>query len=176
MRRWLLVPFVSALGLVGACESSSAPDQGPGAEGIHPQPQPNRKEATFTAPCTATSCGITPGELAKPVCKPASSQCTWSESEVTSYRPCAESECGVTPGTDVCAPGTEFKTNMCGSENEGACLWRTVCAPPPSTTPCSAPDGCGEMPLIGVLCQDGGTGELACMQFASECRWQATCP
>jgi hypothetical protein len=175
MRRGLLLFFVFAVTLGVACESSPSGDGGPGPQGIHPQPQPNGREAKFTSPCTATSCGDAPGSIESPRCKPLPSQCGWTDETSVSYRPCADSQCGVAPGPEVCPAGTTFKGNTCGSENEAACVWSTACAPPRSTTPCADPDGCGPMPAIGVICTDGGVGDLACMQFESRCNWQRTC-
>lgn len=92
-----------------------------------------------------------------------------------SYRPCAESECGAAPGAEVCPSGTTFRGNSCGSENEAVCAWSSACTPPRSTVPCPDTDGCGPQPEIGVICQDGGIGGLACMQGASRCGWERTC-
>jgi hypothetical protein len=160
--------------LVAACENTTSPTS-PGPSGIHPQPQPNRTEATFTAPCNASKCGDAPSSLKKPRCKPAPTDCGWSEDTSVSYRGCEEKACGTPPGPETCPSGTTFKGNSCGAENEGPCAWNTVCAPPPSTTPCPNAEGCGGKPEIGVICKDGSTGDLACMQFDSECRWQRTC-
>ena len=173
MRRGLPLFFLGSLGLALACESST--ETGPGPQGIHPQPQPNRREATFTAPCTPERCGDAPSAIARPRCKPLPSECGWSDGTSVSYRPCAASECGAEPGPDVCPDGTTFKGNTCGSENDAACAWTTACAPPPSTTPCADPEGCGPKPEIGVVCSDGGIGDLACMQLQSSCGWQRTC-
>lgn len=178
MRRGLLLFFLSALSLAGACESSSEPGSGaerPGGQGIHPQPQPNRRETRFTSPCTAAKCGEAPGALESPRCKPLDAECGWTDDTSVSYRPCPDTECGPAPGPEVCPAGTTFKGNACGSENEGACAWSTSCAPPPSTTPCPDPEGCGPRLNIGVICKDGGAGELACMQFDTRCNWQRTC-
>lgn len=173
MRRERLLLLLPALAIAWACESSSGPDVAP--DSIHPQPQPNRTEVKLTAPCTAAKCGDAPATLASPRCKPQPSECAWTDDTSVSYRPCAESECGVAPGPDVCPSGTTFKGNACGSENESACTWSTACAPPPSTTPCASPEGCGPQPAIGVICKDGDAGALACMEFGSSCNWQRTC-
>ncbi len=175
MRRGLLLFVLGSVGLAIACESGT--ETGPGPQGIHPQPQPNRREAAFTAPCTAQRCGDAPSSIANPQCKPLPSECGWADDDGSvSYRACADAECGAAPGAEVCAEGTTFKGNTCGSENEAACAWTTFCAPPPSTTPCAeGDDGCGPMPMIGVVCTDGGAGGLACMQFDGRCNWQRTC-
>lgn len=173
MRRGLLLFFLGSVGLAVACESSS--ETGTGPQGIHPQPQPNRREAAFTAPCTAERCGEAPSSISSPRCKPLPAECGWTENGSVSYRPCADSECGTAPGPEVCPEGTTFKGNTCGSENEAACVWSTACAPPRSSIKCADPEGCGEMPNIGVICSDGGTGGLECMQFDTRCDWQRTC-
>ncbi|AKV00002.1 hypothetical protein AKJ09_06665 [Labilithrix luteola] len=175
MRRGLLCFLLGALGigaLAIACESS---DPGLGTQGIHPQPQPNRRPVSFTAPCTATSCGDAPSSLATPRCKPLPNDCSWTDDTSVSYRPCDAGECGPAPGAEVCPANTTFKGNACGSENEGACLWSTACMPPRSTTPCPTTEGCGPQPAIGVICTDGGSGGLECMQLESGCSWQRTC-
>ncbi|MBX3222021.1 MAG: hypothetical protein KF795_16000 [Labilithrix sp.] len=175
MRRALFLFVLSAVGLALACESSSETNPEPDGDGIHPQPQPNRRAATFTAPCTATGCGEAPESLTSPKCKPLPAECGWTDEGSVSFRPCDESECGVAPGSEVCPEGTLFRGNTCGSENEAACAWNTACAPPRSTTPCADPAGCGPMPAIGVICEDGGNGELACMKLDTRCDWQRTC-
>ncbi|MBX3263959.1 MAG: hypothetical protein KIS78_29120 [Labilithrix sp.] len=173
MRRGLFLFLLSAVGLASACESTSKTNPGP--QGIHPQPQPNRRPVTFTAPCTATACGEAPEAIASPSCKPLPADCGWTDNSSVSFRQCADSECGVAPTSEVCPSGTLFRGNTCGSENEAPCAWNTACVPPPSTTPCPAPEGCGPKPEIGVICQDGGIGGLECMQFDSRCDWQRTC-
>jgi hypothetical protein len=170
---WFLVMALTGLGLGAACAASST-DDGRDTE-IRPQPQPNRREALFSAPCTATTCGDAPASLSKPRCAPSGVECTWAEDAVVSYAQCDAGTCGQEPSPDVCPAGTDFKANMCGSENEGACRWTTVCAPPPSTTPCADPSGCGAQPALGVICSDGGMGELLCMQLDDRCGWQRSC-
>jgi hypothetical protein len=173
MRKASLLVFVVLTALGAACESSSP--NGGSFQSIHPQPQPNAGSMKFTAPCTAATCGSAPETLASPHCKPEASGCGWSEDTPVSYRPCAESECGQAPSADTCPSGTTFKGNTCGSENDAACTWSSVCLPPRSTIACADVDGCGPKPEIAVVCQDGGTGDLACMQVASRCAWQRTC-
>jgi len=182
--RLLLVILPAGLAaLVGVgCESASSSTSPDVETPIHPQPQPNAGEVRFTSPCTPGTCGSAPSSLESPHCKsqpgtaPTPASCGWSDADGTvSYRPCADAECGVAPGADLCPPSTIFRGNTCGSENEAACAWSTVCAPPPSTTPCSDPEGCGAQPAIGVICSDGGSGGLACMQVSSGCAWQRTC-
>jgi hypothetical protein len=174
MRRFLSLAFVLGSALVASCESGSSETTPP--QNIHPQPQPNNGNQTFTAPCNAETCGTAPGSLTSPRCKQEASGCGWSDNSSVSYRQCPESECGVAPTADVCASGTVFRGSVCGSENESVCAWNTICAPPPSTTPCAkGNDDCGPMPMIGVVCEDGGMGSLLCMQFESRCDWQASC-
>lgn len=166
--------------LAAACEVASTSTEPPaddkGGDPISPQPQPNRGAAKFTAPCNASTCGQAPGNLEAPKCAPEERDvCSWSEDTSVSYRQCAESECGTAPGSEVCAPGTTFKGNTCGSEDERPCAWTTACMPPPSTTPCPTAEGCGPQPAIGVVCKDGSNGELVCMQFETACNWQRSC-
>jgi len=170
MRRLLCLPLV--LAVAAACESSS-PEQGP--QNIHPQPQPNDGRVRISAPCTAAECGDAPALLASPHCKPEGPSCNWSDDTSASYRQCADEECGVAPSPKICPIGTNFRGNTCGSEDGAPCRWTTHCAPPPSTTPCPTADGCGPKPEIGVVCSDGGIGELVCMEFPSRCAWQRTC-
>ncbi len=163
------------LSVVVACQGTPAGSADPKV-GIHPQPQPpSAREVKFTSPCTSSKCGEAPSTLESPRCKAEASGCAWSEDTSVSYRGCDASECGLAPGADVCPSGTTFKGNACGSEDNAACGWSTVCAPPASTTPCSTSDGCGAKPDIGVVCKDGGLGDLACMQFGARCDWQRTC-
>jgi hypothetical protein len=91
-----------------------------------------------------------------------------------SYAPCEPVECGPIP--QIGCPPDYTLVESCGSENDAACKWTITCTPPPSTTPCATPDGCGPMPAIGVVCDDGSSGTLACMQTESECSWQPQCP
>ncbi|MDF2695580.1 MAG: hypothetical protein K0S65_3963 [Labilithrix sp.] len=141
--------------------------------------QRTRTALGFIAPCTATACGEVPpsSKAANPECKPAAGSCAWADPNgTTSYRPCEESQCGAKPDESVCPAGTTFKGAACGSENEGACIWRSSCASPRSTTPCPDTNGCGDaMPDIGVICKDGSTGGLACMHVGAKCAWQPTC-
>jgi hypothetical protein len=142
-----------------------------------PQPAPGgtASQALYTAPCTSSVCGSQPSGMEK--CVPNKDSCEWHDVDpdgTVSYRPCASSECGKEPGAEVCPPGTTFKGNQCGSENEAACRWTTTCAPPRSTKPC-ATDACGPMPEIGVICKDGSTGALACMDQNGKCGWERTC-
>lgn len=171
-----LLRFLFASAFVAACASSSPNDPpGPGSQNIHPQPQPNRKQLKFTAPCTPATCGEAPEALERPRCKPVDAACEWAEDQPVSYRLCSADECGEAPDAAICPSGTTSKGNECGSENDGRCAWTSVCVPPPSTIPCADPAGCGPKPEIAVVCSDGSIGDLACMHFETRCGWQATC-
>jgi hypothetical protein len=148
----------------------------------------------YVAPCTPTTCdglpeiqvGCADGSDPTFVCAPdndgachltpecgsgSTGKCGGGD---VSYAPCAPSECGPIPAIG-CAPG-EAPTQTCGSEDGGACTWTITCSPPPSTTPCATPDGCGPTPALAPICNDGTTGTLACMQVGSECSWLPQCP
>ncbi|MBX3263958.1 MAG: hypothetical protein KIS78_29125 [Labilithrix sp.] len=177
----------SLLGLlfIAACSSTTpapSPNTGGngGGEGNGDGTQTTRSGLTFVAPCTATVCGEIPpsSKASKPECREASGACGWTDPSTdgsVSYRQCEETECGAKPDESVCPSGTTFKGAACGSENDGACLWRSACVPPRSTTPCPDPDGCGPMPEIGVICTDGSNGALECMQRGDKCEFQRTC-
>ncbi|MBX3222020.1 MAG: hypothetical protein KF795_15995 [Labilithrix sp.] len=139
-----------------------------------------RSGLTFVAPCTASACGEVPPSTSapKPECSNAAGACGWADPDPNasvSYRQCEEKECGAKPDESVCPSGTTFKGAACGSENDGPCVWRSACAPPRSTTPCPDADGCGPMPMIGVICADGSNGELECMKVGNKCEYQRTC-
>lgn len=173
MRRLLSFLFLGAGVTVIACASESNND----VDGIHPQPQPNRHPLAFTAPCTPEVCGAVPESIGEPRCKPLPEACAWSDDRdgTVSYRFCEDSECGAPPTADVCPAGTLFGSNNCGAENDDPCAWTTSCVAPRSTTPCPNPEGCGGQPMIGVICQDGTNGGLACMQVDAGCEWQRDC-
>jgi|GEM_PF-835475 len=179
------VPRPYALGLlflVGACSSttsSSAPPEQPPAASDGTT-STVREAFEFIAPCTSTACGEVPAssKATKPACRSSGSTCAWAEpspDDTVSYRECAAKECGTKPDASVCPAGTTYKGSQCGSENDGACVWRSSCTPPPSTTPCPDADGCGGKPEIGVICSDGSTGDLVCMKQGASCGWQRTC-
>lgn len=164
-----------ALLLAAACSTSSSGASDP--DGIHPQPQPNNGSVSITAPCNTVICGAAPSELQYPKCIPQNGKCTWIDQQTSSYTQCADVECGDAPKADVCPAGTTFKGNTCGAENDNSCAWTTACAPPRSTTPCPDPNGCGSaMPDIGVICQDGDAGALACFLLSTgKCGFDRTC-
>jgi hypothetical protein len=94
--------------------------------------------------------------------------------EPVSYEPCDPSECGAIP--QIGCPSDYTLVESCGSVNGNACTWAINCIPPASTTPCATPDGCGPMPELGVICDDGSVGTLACMETDNDCSWQPQCP
>jgi hypothetical protein len=181
----MTLPFrpslLAALFLV-ACSTTTAST--PNAPAQNP-PADDDKTATtrdaleFVAPCVPATCGEVPSssKSTKPACSDTAGACGWSDDPngSVSFRQCEPSECGAEPDASVCPSGTTKKGATCGSENEGPCTWRTACAYPPSTTPCPDQNGCGPMPMIGVICNDGTSGELLCMKKGASCDWQRSC-
>jgi hypothetical protein len=170
--------FVIGLGFIVsilplACGSS---DQNQGAK----SPATARQTLSTVGDCAFTACGSLPSNLSSTPsvkCAGASSDsCTWSASDdsTVSYRPCAASECPTAPAID-CPTGTVHSSQQCGSENDAACAWTTVCTPPRDTTPCPDANGCGAQPELGVICSDGSTGALACVTNGQTCSWQRNC-
>lgn len=177
-------PFSAAFLFIVACSgSTSTPDQPPGSPNDTGNDEPTtvREALDFFGSCTAAACGeVPPSSKAKrPQCTPSSGSCGWSDPDpnaTVSYRQCEDAACGTKPDPSVCPEGTTFKGAQCGSENEGPCVWRSACVPPRSTTPCPEPNGCGdEVPGIGIICKDGTTGGLECMQIGAKCGWQPSC-
>ncbi len=184
----LHLAFVFAATLVG-CASASTPSN-PGSKDPTPSdpsknPPTVRTSLSYDGACSASTCGEVPpsNTAAAPVCTPipATGACDWadtSSSAATSYRPCSDAECPTTiPGKSVCPADLEFKGANCGSENDGACIWRAACAPPKSTTPCPDANGCGDaVPAIAALCDDGTSAGLACFLLPNgTCTLQADC-
>jgi hypothetical protein len=168
-----------AFGSLVACSNSESSTPPP-ADPSNTDTGTTREALEFIAPCTAAACGEVPASTksTKPACTSSAGACEWSDTSpdgTVSYRACAESECGAKPDASVCPSGTTYKGSNCGSENEGPCVWRSACTPPPSTTPCPDADGCGPMPAIGVICKDGSNGSLACMKQGNKCGWERTC-
>lgn len=133
--------------------------------------------------CTIDACGSVPSSLSREStvsCADASgASCAWASSSddtSVSYRSCSDSECPEKPSLE-CPEGTRFASQSCGSENDGACLWTTICAPPRETTPCPESTGCDDLPLmeIGVICTDGSTGGFACVTDGQKCYWERNC-
>lgn len=184
-----LSPITFRFSLVGglflaACGSSSPAPSTPSADAddtVTPDDTPAARTAlAFTAPCTASACGDVPKTsiATKPVCVASAGRCAWSDPDPNtpvSYRECEATACDAEPDASVCPSGTTFKGANCGAENEGECVWRSVCSAPPSTTPCSDADGCGGKPELGVICKDGSTGDLVCMKQGAACGWERTC-
>jgi len=166
------------LGLIGsflplACSGSS--DQTGGAQ----TPNATHQTLSGVGDC-GFSCGSVPSNLASTpsvTCSgPSKDACAWSDSadDTVSYRPCAASECPAAPQID-CPAGTARSSQQCGSTNDGACTWTTVCTPPRSTTPCPDSNGCGAEQAVGVICKDGTNGAFACVTDGTKCSWQPTC-
>jgi hypothetical protein len=178
-RRSLATRAAAAAGLmtvIAACSTAASPDGGP--DPISPQPQPSRGPFQITSPCTASLCGEIPASLQSPRCRgETEASCGWSDDAAVSYRVCEASECPATEPTEsVCPEGTTFRGNTCGSENDAPCAWTTACVAPRSTTPCpGGADACGPMPEIGVICSDGSTGNLVCVETSSGCTYQPDC-
>lgn len=170
------LPLLGIFMLV-ACSSDSTPNE-PSSPSPSDDTATVREALEFVAPCVPEACGEVPSssKASKPACVPSSGECTWSDPEGSvSFRQCQATECGAEPDASVCPAGTSKKGSTCGSENEGPCAWHTACAFPPSTTPCPTEDGCGPMPLLGVVCDDGSSGELRCMKRGASCEWQPSC-
>jgi hypothetical protein len=131
--------------------------------------------------CSFAACGSMPSSLSgTPSVKcsgESAGSCAWSargaDSSV-SYRPCSESECPAAPAID-CPAGTVHSSQQCGSENDAACAWTTICSPPRSTTACPRQDGCGPQLELGVICNDGSNGALVCVTDGQACSWQRNC-
>jgi hypothetical protein len=132
--------------------------------------------------CVFSGCGSLPSNLSSApsvTCSGASADaCAWSadsgDDSAVSYRWCTASECPPAPAID-CPTGTVRSTQQCGSENDAACTWTTVCTPPRSTTPCADQNGCGVELERGVVCSDGTSGALVCVTDGSQCSWQPNC-
>ena len=172
---------------LAACSSSSGGGSGNGDDVGH-----SEHRLAYVEPCTPADCDGLPvpeigcADSSTPTlsCEPTGNgtchivpKCDGGADdpdEPVSYESCEESECGPIP--QIGCPDGDTLAQSCGSENDGPCLWTITCIPPPSTTPCQTPDGCGPMPEIGVICDDGSSGSLACMQTGSDCSWEPQCP
>jgi len=170
----IVILCLSAAFSVFACGSA---DQPAGAK----SPSITSQTLSAVGACTFVACGSLPSSLASTPsvkCSPlVSDACTWAandESATSSYRPCAASECPSAPAID-CPAGSVHSSQQCGSENDAACVWTTVCTPPRDTTPCPDPDGCGPQFAIGVICKDGSTGGQVCVTNGQNCSWQRSC-
>lgn len=174
--------------LLTACSSAtpSTGDANGGGTGDKPGVPDTTKTVhealSFVVPCSASTCGDVPASStsATPQCASTGGSCSWSGSagdEPVSYSACEDRLCGDKPDASVCPAGTTFKGAACGSENDGACIWRSACGvgAGPSTTPCPNPDGCSAKPEIGVVCKDGSNGDMVCRSQGSKCGWERTC-
>lgn len=173
---WVSMRFGTMLVCLAALIGCSAePVDGGGVPStVSPQPQPSaRPGLRFTSPCKPDVCGAAPEENA--TCRRNKDDvCAWFPDTPVSYRSCEPKECGVEP-TITCAAPFSFAGNTCGSEDERPCEWTTICLPPKSTTPCGDRNGCGPKPDLGVVCKDGGAGDLVCMDVGGTCDFQRTC-
>ena len=165
---------LSASFLPLACGSA---DQSGGAK----SPSSTRQTLSAVGGCEFAACGSLPSNLSSTpsvTCSSGSSEsCAWAASDAdatTSYRPCSASECPAAPAL-ACPPGTVHSSQQCGSENDAACAWTTVCSPPRDTTPCPDANSCGPQLEIGVICSDGSNGALVCVTNGQTCSWQRNC-
>lgn len=142
-----------------------------------------RQTLSASGECRFEACGSLPSSLStapKVECAASSSEaCAWAEdpaSATVSFRQCAEAECPAKPAVD-CPADTVQSTQYCGSENDAACAWTTVCVPPRITTPCPQADGCSDQPvsLVGIICKDGSTGGMACVTDGTKCFMERDC-
>ncbi len=179
------ISLLAALLLLAACSASSTPSTAGKANGTDTKDkgggtQAAREALSFVAPCNASACGDVPASStsATPQCASTSGTCSWSASagdDSVSYSGCDDALCGAKPDASVCPAGTTFKGAACGSEDDGACIWRSACGVAPSTTLCPDPEGCGGKPEIGVVCKDGSVGDLLCRSQGAKCGWERSC-
>ena len=155
----------------GASEEAKSPSDGGSI----------RQTLSVNGDCQFEACGSVPSSMAstpKVECSAApSAACAWSDaSAVVSFRQCADSECPAKPAVD-CPADTVQSTQYCGSENDAACAWTTVCVPPRITTPCPQANGCDNQPvsLIGIICKDGSNGGMACVTDGNSCFLERDC-
>jgi len=161
--------------LLSACGGSEEP-KSPSDGGS------SRQTLSVNGDCQFEACGSVPSSMAaaaKVECSAGSSAaCAWSEPAggSVSFRSCADSECPARPAVD-CPADTVPSTQYCGSENDAACEWTTVCAAPRITTPCPQANGCDHQPVItiGIICKDGSTGGMACVTDGDSCFLERDC-
>jgi hypothetical protein len=168
-----LVASTICFAFAAACASS-------GDEPSNRKPAQGQK-LVISDPCALESCGSIPSSMASDDelhCTAKDlDQCDWEPTDddtSVSYRNCKEAECGARPSV-VCPPGTQFKGQQCGAENDDPCRWSTTCAPPRQTTPCPDADACGGQPTIAVICSDGSDGDMVCVTDGTECYWERSC-
>jgi|SRR6187431_1735097 len=142
-----------------------------------------RQTLSVNGECSFEGCGAMPAALAstsKVECGASSSgACAWSDEAAgdnVSYRQCVETECQPKPAIE-CPADTVQSSQICGSENQGPCVWTTVCVPPRVTTPCPQADGCSgkPVPAIGIICKDGSVGGMACVTDGASCFLERDC-
>lgn len=142
-----------------------------------------RQTLSANGECGFEACGAVPSSLSsapKVECAASSDEaCAWSEDAASgsvSFRQCADSECPAKPAVE-CPSDTVQSSQYCGSENDAACAWTTVCVPPRVTTPCPQADGCAnqEVPAIGIICKDGSNGGMACVTDGNRCFMERDC-
>lgn len=142
-----------------------------------------RQTLSVNGECSFEGCGAMPASLSsvtKVECGASSSgTCAWSEQAAdasVSYRQCAATECPAPPAVE-CPADTVQSSQACGSENQGPCVWTTVCVPPRVTTPCPQADGCSGKPVstIGIICKDGSVGGMACVTAGGSCFLERDC-
>jgi len=142
-----------------------------------------RQTLSVNGECSFDGCGVMPSSLAsvpKVECGASSSgACAWSEDAANgsvSYRQCADTECPAKPAIE-CPADTVQATQSCGSENQGPCVWTTMCVPARVTTPCPQADGCSGQPVptIGIICKDGSVGGMACVTDGASCFMERDC-
>lgn len=164
----------SVLAACGGSEEAKSPGDGGGSV---------RQTLSANGDCAFEACGSVPSSMAsapKVECSAASSAaCAWSDdaaSTTVSFRPCADSECPPKPALE-CPANTQQSTQYCGSENDAACAWTTVCVPPRITTPCPRADGCANQAVttIGIICKDGSNGGMACVTDGDKCFMERDC-
>lgn len=161
------------LAACGGSEEAKSPSDGASA----------RQTLSVHGECSFAACGSLPSNLSttpKVECTAGSSEsCAWSDTTANtsvSYRQCAETECPPQPAIE-CPADTVQSTQTCGSENDAACAWTTVCVPPRITTPCPQADGCANQPVpeIGIICKDGSNGGMACVTDGTSCFMERDC-
>jgi hypothetical protein len=164
---------VVLLSACGGTEEAKSPGEGGST----------RQTLSASGECSFATCGSVPSSLAnapKVECSASSPDaCGWSEdsaSATVSFRPCAESECPPKPAVE-CPADTVQSSQYCGSENDAACAWTTVCTPPRITTPCPQANGCDgqEIPAIGIICKDGSNGGMTCVTDGQKCFMERDC-
>jgi hypothetical protein len=145
--------------------------------------KPVRQTLRASGECSFEACGAVPSSMqsqASVACDASSgADCDWEPFDpdgTVSYRSCDDSECPPRPAID-CPEDTVQASQQCGSENDAACAWTTVCTPPRITTPCPDAKGCDGIPVqqIGIICKDGSAGGFACVTDGERCFLERNC-